>query len=171
MRPPFTRFDSADSVLANTIIGCNFALKPRIGANGAHLRFGQFGRRASLSSIGSAVFNAIKLVVSGRVPTKIAQMVIPRISVVMAALHAFRPWANKSGQNQCVWLKNLNFVVFPQPNKRAIFLFIKRVSFFAPRSNGSQSPSVRDLINTFVPNNSFPSFHVFPRRLHMGILA
>ena len=75
MRPSYARFYSANRVLLNSIFGCNNSLQPIVLANSSDLFKRQFSIAALFTTICSAVFNSIRLVIFWRVPSKIAQMI------------------------------------------------------------------------------------------------
>ncbi len=168
--PSFPRLDAADGVFSDTIFRSNFALKPRIGANNQHLRFGQLGRSALLSAIGGAMFNAIQLIVARCVPAQIFKAIIKGIAIVVASLHAWRPWADKSLKHRLMRINDAKFVFSPQSDKRAAFLPIMRVRLNFARTRIANTPSIRNLIQPFVTNNVFPRFHTSSHLAHMGML-
>ena len=171
MRPSFAVFNPADGVFSNAIVGGYLALKPRISTNGGNLRFGQLGASATLAPVGSSMLNPITLIVLRGIPSQVFNAIVPRIAVVMAALHFWRARPNKSGQHQCVRLRNFDFVVSPKAHKGPVLLSVERVGLDLARFCGAHVSMIRNLVQTFVPNNRQPSFHVYPLMLHTGIIA
>ena len=168
--PSLPRFDATNGVFPNTILRSNFALKPRIGTNSQYLRLGQFRRSASLSAIRGAMFNAIQLIVARGVPTQIFKAVIPRVTVVMTALHSLRARANKSRQHQRVWAHNFLFAIFPQIHKWPRVIDVFGICLNSPSFNGTYAAMIRNLVQPLKSNNGFPVFHKNPLGMTMGML-
>jgi hypothetical protein len=168
MSPALPRLNTTNGVFTNAIFSRYFSLKARICADRPNLCLGQFGRSAAFTTIRSAVFGAIQLIVARRIPTKIANVVIPRIAVIVATLHALWSGANKCGQHQRMRLKNFKFVVFPQSQKRAIIKFVFCKNFNSFGFCGTHSAIVRNFVKTFISFNIKPNFHGSPFMLHMG---
>ncbi len=168
--PPLPRFDATNGVFLNAIIRSNFTLKPRIGTNSQHLRFGQFSRSASLPSVGGAMFNAIQLIVARSIPSQVFKPIVKRIAIVVASLHARWAWANKSLQHRFVRVNNANFVVTPKPNKRPTFLPVMRIRLNFARTHITNTSSIRNLVQPLITNYRFPNFHTSSHLAHMGML-
>lgn len=171
MRPSLARLDAADGVFSDTVFRSNFALKARVGADGAYLRFRQFGSGASFPAIRCAVLDAVKLIVSRRVPSQIFQSVVPRIAVVVAALHPNRARPNKGSQHQCMRAHDFLFAITPQIHKRARVVDVFRVSLDSVRFRRTNLPGVRHFVQALKSNNCFPVLHDYPRSADMGIIA
>ena len=171
MTPSLARLDAADCAIADSVFGGDDLLLARVGTDGKNLRLGKFCRRATLPAIASAVLDAVKLIVSGRIPSQVFKSVVPRIAVVVAAFHPLRARANKGSQHKRMRLENLDAVVSPKADKWAVLLLIERVNLFAARARVSQPTAIRHLVKTFVPNNRFPVFHDFPHMWNTGSIA
>jgi len=171
MTPSFSRFDSAYGVLLNAIIGGNFTLQSGIRKDGVDLRCGQFSRSASFATVGGAMFNAIKLIIARRIPSQVCKAVVPRITVVMATLHAFWSWANKRRQNQSMWPHNFLLVSFPKIHKRTQIVNVLCVSLNLVGFNRSHTTVIRNFVHTFKTDNRFPIFHANPLNMTMGMLS
>ena len=171
MRTSSATLDAANGVCSDTVFRSDFALKARIGADGAYLRFRQFGSGASFPAIRCAVLDAVKLIVSRCVPTKVCHLVVKRVAVVVASLHAFWSWPYKGFKHGFVRIDSLNLVVAPKPDKRPALLFVAGVNLQSSRSGVTDTPIARHLVQTFIPNNGKPSFHKIPHSLLTGIIA
>lgn len=168
MSPTFPRLNTTDGVFTNAIFSRYFSLKARICTDRPNLRFSQFGRSASFTAIRGAVFGAIQLVVAGRIPAKIANVVIPRIAVIVATLHALRARASKRSQHQSVRLKNFKFVVSPQTQERAVFNFVFSKHFNFSGLCGANTTMIGHFVKPFITSNIKPRFHVSPHMPLMG---
>lgn len=171
MIPAFARFDAANGVFPNAIVCGYFSLQPRINKNGAHLQFGKFGSSATLSTIGSAVFNAVKLVVARCIPSQIIKSIVKRIPVIVTSLHTFRTLTNKCFKYCFMRVNDANFVVSPKANKWSAFLLIVRVNLHFARARITDAAFCRYLIQTLVSHNRKPSLHKTSHLSLMGILA
>ena len=171
MIPAFARFDATNGVFPNAIVCCYLSLQPRISKNGAHLRFGKFGSSATLSTIGSSMFGAVKLIVARRIPSQIIKSIVKRISVIVTSLHAFWARTNECFKYGFMRVNDANFVVSPKTNKWSAFLLIVRVSLQFACAWITNAAFCRYLVQTFISNNRKPSFHKTSHLLLMGILA
>ncbi len=171
MAPSLARLDAADCAIADSVFGGDDLLLARVGADSKNLRLGKFCRRATLPAIASAVLDAVKLIVSGRIPSQVFKSVVPRIAVVVAAFHPLRARTNKGSHHKRMRLKNLDSVVSPKPDKWAIALLVKRVNLVKARARVPQPTAIRHLVKTFVPNNGLPVFHDSPHMWHTGSIA
>lgn len=158
--PTFSTFDPAYSAFPNAVISGNQALKPRVCADGSHLFQRQLCGGAAFSAIGSAVQNAVCLIGSGSVPPKVRNVIVPRVAVIMAALHALGSWANKSLQNKRVWPYNFNLVVSPQSKKRAGVRYVAGNRLDFTGFHGANATMIRNLVKTFKTYDGKPIFHV-----------
>ena len=116
------------------------------------------------------MFNTIKLVIARGIPTQIFQTIVPRIAVIVAALHSLWAWANKRGQHQCVWAHNSLFVVFPKIHKGPRIINMLGISLYAPRFDGAYAAMIRNFVQTFKSNGRFPVFHKNSHGMTIGIL-
>lgn len=171
MSPSFARFNATNGVLKNAIFSGNNPLKSRVCKDGADLRLGQFGRSASFASVRRSMFGAIQLVIARCIPAQIAQMVVPRVSIIVAPFHSLWPQSNKSLKNRFVRVNSANLVIFPKPHKWAAFLFVMRKFFQFACLCGAYLPMIRNLVKAFITNDTFPNFHINPRALDIGMIA
>lgn len=171
MFPSDSRLNAANGVFANAIIGCNFSLKSGVGANCNDLRFRQFCRSATFSSIRRAMFSAILLVALGRVPSQIFKAIIPRVPIIVATLQPIWPRTNKSSHHQRMRLKDFLFAVFVQIYKWTIHLFVARIRFQFSRFDGPYISAIRNFIKALKTNYRQPIFHVNPLMWHTGRIA
>ena len=170
MRPSLPRFNSTNGVFTNAIIDSNQSLKAWVCTNCANLLFSQFCAGTTLTSVRSPVFGAVALIALCRIPAQIFKVIVPRVAVIMTALQTNWSRANKSSQNQSMWLKDFDFVVLPKPHKRAVFLFVKRICFDLACFYGAHVSMIRNFIGFFKTNCRQPTFHEIPLMWHMGIV-
>ena len=170
MRPTLTTFDSANGVLKNAIFSGNDTLEPCILSNQVDLNLSKLGRTAPLTPIGSPMFNSICLIVCRGIPSKIMEMVMPRIPIIMAAFHSFGSCANEGRKHQSVWSNYLLLSILPYVKKWPIVTEMRGWFFHLPRRAGIKIAKVRNPVESFVPNNINKNFHDYPRSNSMGIL-
>lgn len=155
-----------------SIFSRNDTLEPLVSADCQYLGGGQFSRSAPLSSVGSAVLNAIPLIVAWRVPSKIGKMVIGCVSIVMASFHTNRAWPQESSHYKSVNLEKSVFVLPPKKQVKSLIPFVGGRFFDFPSLYGTHLTKIRNLINSFIPNNRKPFLcHSIPQRGDMGSLA
>ena len=170
MRPSFAGLNATNGVFANAIFSRYFPLKSRVCFNGPRLSFRQFGRGTSFSAIGSAMLDAIKLIVARSIPTQVFEAIVKRIAIVMTRFHALWTHTNESLQNGFVRINNAKFVVTPKTNKRASFRSIMRKLFDMPSLNVSNATGIRHFVCRFVSDYRLPRFHSSSHSSLMGIL-
>ena len=98
MIPRFTPNNSTDAGLRNAVPGSNLAMTLpglRERPNPEHVIVGELSVNRTHSNARSTVSALIQNVVFSRVPSKIRDVVVERIAVVMASIHAFRARSNK----------------------------------------------------------------------------
>ena len=159
MCPTLPTLDPADGAITNAVVSSNQPLQPRVFADRINLGLRQFVCAAPLSAIGRAVQNLVCMVVFAGIPTKIADVVIRRIAVIVATLHAIWARADERRQNQSVWAANLDLVPTPKTKERAGVARAYRGLFDPIGYCVSHSAMIRDFVKTFVPDDCFPVFH------------
>ena len=170
MRPSFAGLNATNGVFANAIFSRYFSLKSRICFDDSHLSFRQFGCGASFSAIGSAMLDAIKLVVARSIPAQVLKAIVKRVAIVMTRFHALRAHTNESLQNGFVRINDAKFVVIPKANKRTSFRSIMGKLFDMPSLNVSNATGIRHFVCRFVSDYRFPRFHFASHLSLMGIL-
>ena len=171
MTPSFSSFNATNGVLLNAVVGCNFALQSIIGKDCVNLRFGQFGRRTTLATIGGAMLNTIQLIVARGIPSQVFKAIVPRIAVVVTALHALWPRPDKSSQHKRMRAHNLLFSCFPQIHERARIVNVARIRFNFLRFCRTNLSKIRNFVQAFKSNDRFPVFHVDPHSATIGMIA
>ena len=170
MRPSFAAFYSANGVFFYTIISRYLLLQASIFSYCSNLILSKFCSSTSFASIRSSMFYSVKLIVSRSIPSKIVNMIIARISIVMTSFKSFLTFSNKCSQYQRMRFANFDFIKFPQSNIRSIVYFRFCWDFDFPSFNGFYVSKIRNFIKTFKPNNRKPNFHSFAHMYNMGIL-
>jgi len=170
MLPTHTRFYSAYGICTNAVIKCNETLQAGILSNRINLYASKFSCATILSAISSPMSNSIGLVIFRRIPSKITQMIILWIAVIMATFHSFWSFAYKCFQNKFVWSNLSLFVVFPQASIRSTIMFIKCQFFNSVGFYGKYSAVIRNLVESFKTNCIAPFFHDVPHINNKGRL-
>lgn len=159
MRPQLPTLDPADGAITNAVVSRNQPLQPRVFADRINLGLCQFVCTASFATVSRAVQYLVGMVVLTGIPTKIADVIVPRVAVIVAALHAFWAWRNECSQDKGVGLEYLALVCDPQSKKRAAIYFVRALGLDFPSGCGPHSAMIRDFVKTFVPDDCFPVFH------------
>ena len=170
MCPTLPSFNSAYGVLKNTIIGGNQFLQTSILSDFINLFLRKFCRAASFTSICGAVFNFVCVVIFRSIPTKITQIIILRIPIIVATLHSFGSFTNKRFHNKFVWSNNDAFIVFPQSKVRSWIVFVYGRFFYLSGKNRPYLPTIRHFVNAFKTYYIAPFFHNNPHIKSIGIL-
>ena len=168
--PAYARLDSAYSASTNTIINSYKALQTIILTDCINLYSSKFSCSAIFSAIGSPVFNFISVIIFSCVPSKIAQMVILRVSIIMATFHSKWSFAYKRFKNKLMWSCNSNFIVFPQTNKRTIVSFTDCKFFNFIGFYRKNLTIIRNFIDSFKTDYFTPFFHNSTHMYNKGTL-
>jgi len=174
MRPSNSIFYSGNLAGTHTIIYSYFFLRPHIGTNIQNLFFSQFSSSALFSSIRSAVFNPVSLIVGGSIPTKIVNMVIQWVSVIVAAFMSCFWIAIKCAKNYSSNAAKFVFVLFPQKNSRTTIIFGNRRFFYKTSFYCPNSPKIGCFVKVFESRYRFPNFishSNIPITADMGIIT
>ena len=159
MRPTLPTLDPADGAITNAVVSRNQPLQPGVFADRINLGLCQFVCTAPFATVSRAVQYLVGMIVLAGVPTKIADVVIRRVAVIVAALHAVWTGANERSQNQSMRAANLDLVAAPKTEKRAGVTGAYRGLFDPTGYCVSHSAMIRDFVKTFVPDDCFPVFH------------
>ena len=170
MRPPFPIFNSAYGVLINPIISGNQSLQTIILSNFINLFLSKFCRPASFSAISGSVFNFVGMIVFRSIPSKIIQMIVIWVAVVVAAFHTNWSRPYKSIHNQFMRLTYQLPIVFPQRKIWTQIMFVDCNFFKFTRLNRLNLTAIRNLIYSFKTYYIAPLFHNNSRSNNMGIL-
>ena len=159
MSPTHPAFYPADLTWFDAIIGGNQPLKSAVRPNSNNLRCGQFGVSASFASICGSVRNLVGVVVLCRVPSKVVNVVVLWISVVVAAFHAQRARSDKRFQHQRMRSANCLLAIFPQRDKWPPIRFADCQGFYFVGLSVFYSSKIGHFVNAFVTHNIAPIFH------------
>ena len=170
MLPTHTRFYSAYGICTNAIIKCNESLQAGILSNRINLYASKFSCATILSAISSPMSNSIGLVILSCIPSKITQMIILWITVIMATLHSFWSFAYKCLQDKFMWFNLRVCVVFPQSSIRTTVMFTNCHLFDCIGFYGKNSAVVRNFVKTFKADYITPFFHHIPLMYSKGRL-
>ena len=168
MAPAHTIFNPADLALTDAVFNSDDALKARVGADGQNLFARQLGRSAPLPTIARPVFDSVGLVALCRIPAKIADMVIPRVSIIVTALKSAWATPDKGFQHQRVRLNNFELVAAPKAQKWAPIIFVRGGELDPPRLNSANTPTIGNLVEVFEAKYGKPVFHIKAHTAHMG---
>ena len=170
MLPTHTRFYSTYGICTNAIIKCNEAVQSGILSNRINLYASKFSCATILSAISSPVPNFISMVILSCIPSKITQMIILWITVIMATLHSFWSFAYKCLKNKFMRSDLSLFVVCPQTAIRPSVMFVNCQFFNCIGFYSKYSAVVRNLVESFKTNCIAPFFHDVPHINNKGRL-
>ena len=84
------------------MLGSDFPLKPRVSPDSQDLRFGELGLWVALAADVRSVRYSIGMIASGSIPAQVGKNVIGWVSVIVAAVHPRRPWADEGAGHKAL---------------------------------------------------------------------
>lgn len=158
MRPPNLIFDATYMILKNSIFFSYYALQSIVLSYSKNLFSCKFCIRRLFSAIRSLMLYSIGLIIGSSIPPKILQIIVFRISVVMAALHPIFGMASKCNQYESMDFEQFIGIVIPKHKSKPAIFGIWSGLFHFSRSAVSNAAKIRNLIRIFITYNVFPNF-------------
>ena len=159
MSPSNLTFNSTDSGLLDSIFISDFSLQSHIVAYFSNLLCGQFSKPILFSASRCSVLEPVSLIGSRSVPSKISQVVISGVSIVVAAFVSFWWRSGKSHDDKPVDTAHFRSVVFPEKKIRPFVilgsgLYLQLAGF--QRTNFAE---IGHFVKALKTNNRLPIFH------------
>ena len=174
MFPGKPLYDVGNSRARYAIISGNSPVCFPVGgalSNDGNVTFDKLCKVVLFPVIHSPMFQFVKMVILNGIPSKIVQMVIELVAIVVTGVVSVRSWANKSTQNNNVdkfeFVTRLivkpdaviptAFVVNLSKQKWGIKQFFSLRTFGRPRTN---APKIANFVSG-IGGYSFPNFHIY----------
>lgn len=158
MSPAFAGFNSTHRALVQGIISSNGALRSCIQPNAFNKLFSEFCTGALFTALMGAMAYFVSNIASVRVPPQIEEVIVPVVSIVMAALAVFWLRADEGLQNHMMKIVRLALCVIRKIDGFSS-VSARMDAFKSFGFKRSDSAFVRDLVDFLVTKNRTPLFH------------